>query len=391
MKIINLDYLSANPLAPEVREAMIEAMGSSMGNPSSPHQLGDRAADALSKARQSVADLVNADSSKEIIFTSGGTESVNLAIKGVAWAKQGKGRHIITSNIEHTSVQKCLKRLRMSDYTVTSVPVDERGMVNPDDVAGAITDETILVTIMHGNNEIGSLQPIREIGQITREKKIAFHTDAVASAGVVPVDVQDLGVNLLSLSANQFYGPSGVGALYLKKGTGLWPLLDGGMQENNKRAGTENILGIIGMGVASDLAKRDMEKRIAHSLKIKKRLTAGLNEKISEIYINGHPEKSLPNLVSTSIKYIEGEGIVLMLDEENIIGATRSACASGALQASHVLLSIGRDFAEAQGTLVFTFGDGVEEEDIDKTLDVLADSISTLRNMSPLYRKRNQS
>ena len=278
----------------------------------------------------------------------------------------------------------------MMDYRVTSVSVDEYGRVDPNDVADAIRDDTILVTIMHSNNEIGTIQPIGEIAEITRAKKVIFHSDAVDSVGVVPMDVQKLGVDLLSFAANQFYGPSGVGGLYIRRGTRIWPLFDGGVQENNKRAGTENLIGIIGMGDAAQLAEREMDFRIKHSRKLKDRITEGLKKRIDDIYINGHPELSLPNLVSVSVKHIEGEGIVLMLDEENIAVSTRSACAAGALQASHVLLSIGRDFADAQGTLVITFGRDTTEAEIDRFLSVLEEVVETLRNMSPLYIKTKQ-
>jgi cysteine desulfurase len=387
MKLINLDYLSANPLLPEVQEAMIAAIRANHGNPSSPHQVGDLAAEALEKARESAARLINSPSPQEIVFTSGGTESINQAIKGVALANTKKGKHIVTSNIEHNAVLRTLRRLRMMDFKVSSVGVDDTGRVNPEEIAKAITEETILVTVMHSNNEIGTLQPIEAIGRITREKKIPFHCDAVTSVGVVPVDVQKLGVDLLSFSANQFYGPSGVGSLYIRSGTSLWPLLDGGVQENNKRAGTENLIGIIGLGTAADLAVREMDSRIRHCLALKKKLIQGLKDHIEDIFINGHPELSLPNLVSVSIRYIEGEGIVLMLDEEKILVSTRSACAAGALQASHVLLAINRDFADAQGTLVITFGEETTEADIDRFLAVLKNVVQTLRDMSPLYKK----
>jgi cysteine desulfurase len=390
VSILNLDHLAANPLLPEVQEAMIEAIKKNYGNPSSQHQLGDEAAAALHKAREQVAALINSPVLKEVVFTSSGTESVNHAVKGVAFANAEKGRHIVTSNIEHNAVLRTLRALKMMDYKVTSVPVDEYGLIKPGDVADAIRDDTILVTIMHSNNEIGTIQPIEEIGQITQEKKVIFHCDAVDSVGVVPIDVQKLGVNLLSFAANQFYGPSGVGGLYIRRGTRIWPLLDGGVQENNKRAGTENLIGIIGMGVAAELAAREMEFRIKHARKLKQTLIEGLQSRIEDILINGHPELSLPNLVSVSVQYIEGEGIVLMLDEENIAASTKSACAAGALQASHVLLSIGRDFADAQGTLVITFGRDTTEADIERFLEVLEEAVQTLRNMSPLYIKAMQ-
>ncbi len=391
MSIINLDHISANPLRPEVQEAMIAAIKKICGNPSSPHTLGDEAAEALDRAREAVAGLINAASPKEIVFTSGGTESINHAIKGVAAAGAGKGKkHIVTSNVEHNAVLKTLRRLKMSGYDMTSVSVDKYGRVNPDDVAAAVTDETVLISIMHGNNEVGTIQPIKEIARIAHEKKVTFHTDAVASTGVVPIDVQELGVDLLSFAANQFCGPSGVGGLYVRKGTSLWPLLDGGAQENNRRAGTENLIGIIGMGAAAELASKEMEFRAKHSAGLKQKLIEGLKEKIEDIRINGHPEFSLPNLVSVSIAYIEGESIVLMLDEENILASTRSACASGSLRASHVLSSIGLDWADAQGTLVITFGRDNTEADIDRCLDALCEVVATLRNMSPLYPKARQ-
>jgi cysteine desulfurase len=385
-----LDYLAANPLLPEVQESMIKAIKKNYSNPSSQHQLGDEAVAALQLAREQVAGLINSPVLKEVIFTSGGTESINHAVKGVAFANANKGKHIVTSNIEHNAVLRTLRILKMMDFRVTSVPVDEQGRVNPDDVAAAIRDDTILVTIMHSNNEIGTIQPIEEIAQITRDKKVIFHSDAVDSVGVVPIDVQELGVDLLSFAANQFYGPSGVGGLYIRRGTRIWPLIDGGVQENNKRAGTENLIGIIGMGVAAEFATREMEFRIKHARKLKQKLIAGLQSRIEDILINGHPELSLPNLVSASVQYIEGEGIVLMLDEENIAVSTKSACAAGALQASHVLLSIGRDFADAQGTLVITFGRDTTEADIERFLEVLEEVVQTLRNMSPLYIKAMQ-
>ena len=390
MSIINLDYLAANPLLPEVQESMIEAIKKNYSNPSSQHQLGDEAVAALQLAREQVAGLINSPVLKEVIFTSGGTESINHAVKGVAFANANKGKHIVTSNIEHNAVLRTLRILKMMDFRVTSVPVDEQGRVNPDDVAAAIRDDTILVTIMHSNNEIGTIQPIEEIAQITRDKKVIFHSDAVDSVGVVPIDVQELGVDLLSFAANQFYGPSGVGGLYIRRGTRIWPLIDGGVQENNKRAGTENLLGIIGMGVAAEIAAKEMEFRVKQATKLKEKLVTGLQERIKDVFINGHPELSLPNLVSVSVQYIEGEGIVLMLDEENIAVSTKSACAAGALQASHVLLSIGRDFADAQGTLVITSGRDTTEADIERFLEVLEEVVQTLRNMSPLYVKAMQ-
>lgn len=391
MKIINLDHLSARPLLPEVKEAMIQVIQGDFGNPSSQHRLGDKASEVLAQARSSVMGLIHCASEREVVFTSGGTESVNHAIKGVALAKAEKGRHIVTSNIEHNAVLRSLRRLKMMDYEVTSVPVDRYGMVDPGAVAAAIRDDTILVTIMHSNNEIGTIQPIREIAAITRPRKILFHTDAVDSVGVVPMDVQELGVDLMSFASNTFYGPFGVGGLYVRRGTAIWPLLDGGVQENNKRAGSENLIGIAGMGVAAKLAERDMKIRTEHTLRLKGFLLRELPNYIDEYTVNGHPEQCLPNLVSISIKYIEGESVVLLLDEEGIAVSTRSACAAGALQASHVLLSIGCDFADAQGTMVIAFGMENTEEDLLRFLEALKGAVQTLREISPLYPKTVRS
>ena len=312
MNYTYLDHISANPLLPEVKEAMIEAINEGYYNPSSQHTPGERAAEALVTARNSVAELINASDPKEVVFTSCGTESVNHGIKGVALALAEKGRHIVTSNIEHNAVIRSIRRLKSMDYRVTSVPVDVYGRVNPADVAEAITDQTILVSIMHSNNETGTIQPIEEIGKITKEKGVLFHVDAVDSVGVVPIDVNALHVDLLSFASNPFYGPTGVGGLYIRRGTRILPLLEGGIQENNKRAGTENLIGIVGMGVAAELALRDMDARMAHTRKLKDKLLRELPEYIDEYLINTHPEHSLPNLVSVSVKYIEGESVMLM-------------------------------------------------------------------------------
>ncbi len=386
MDTIYLDHISATPLHPMVKEVMIDYLTKSFGNPSSQHRLGDESSEALERARQEVARLINAKP-EEVIFTSGGTESINHSIKGVALAKAEKGKHIITSNIEHNAVLRALRILKMMGYRVTSIPVDGFGMVDPKEVEKAITRETILVSIMHANNEIGTLEPIAEIGKITRERGVSFHCDAVASAGVVPIDVEEMGVDLLSMAANQFYGPSGVGALYIRQKTKVWPLLDGGVQENNRRAGTQNTVGIVGMGKAAELAIKEIPQRTEHFLQLKKALVDGLGS-IDKIFMNGHPSENLPNLVSFSVGYVEGESMMIMLDEEGICVSTRSACAAGALQASHVLLSIGRDFVTAQGTLVFSFGITNTLEEVERTMKVLKKTVAFLRNISPLYHKR---
>jgi cysteine desulfurase len=391
MRIINLDHVSSKPLLPEVKKVMIAAIEKDYHNPSSQHKSGEEAAGVLQKARGAVAALLNCKTPQEIVFTSGGTESVNHALKGVAMANEDKGKHIITSNIEHNAVIRSLRRLKSAGFAVTSLPVDPAGRVNPKDVAEAITKDTILVSIMHSNNETGTIQPIEEIGKITREKKVIFHSDAVDSVGVVPIDVQALGVDLLSFASNTFYGPPGVGGLYIRRGTRIFPFLDGGVQENNKRAGAENLLGIIGCGKAAELALQNMDKRLRHLRTLKNKLLLQLPLWLDEYIINTHPEFSLPNLVSISIKYIEGESVMLMLDDENIAVSTRSACATGSLRASHVLMSLGLSHADAQGTLVISFGIDNTGEDIDTFLKALKRVVSTLRDISPLYRKEPNS
>jgi cysteine desulfurase len=391
MGIINLDHISSNPLLPEVKTAMINAINADYHNPSSQHSAGEVAAALLDKARTAVADLINCTTPKEVVFTSGGTEAVNHAVKGVALANAKKGNHIITSNVEHNAVIRSLKRLNGQGFKITSLDVDPLGRVDPQAVADAITDKTILVSIMHSNNETGTIQPIEAIAEITRKHKLLLHTDAVDSVGVVPMDVQKLGVNLMSFGSNTFFGPTGVGGLYIRRGTMIWPLLDGGVQEHNKRAGTENLIGIIGMGVAAELAHRNMEERLAHLEKLKAKLLSGISQTIEDIIVNTPAEDSLPNLVSVSVRYIEGESVMLMLDDDGIAVATRSACATGSLRASHVLLSIGRSHADAQGTLVVTFGIENTESDVDHFLASLQKVVKTLRDISPLYQKTKQT
>jgi cysteine desulfurase len=389
MTIINLDHISSKPLLPEVKTAMIEAIEADYHNPSSQHKSGELAAEALAQAREQVGSLVNSAMPKEIVFTSGGTESVNHAIKGIAMANAEKGKHIVTSNIEHNAVIRSLRRLKSAGFKVTSLSVDPSGRVNPQDVADAITDETILVSIMHSNNETGTIQPIENIAKITRDKKVIFHSDAADSVGVVPIDVQAMGVDVLSFAANTFYGPTGVGGLYIRRGTRIFPLLDGGVQENNKRAGAENLIGIIGMGAAAELAARDLESRLGHLNALRNKLLTELPNHIDEYILNTHPQHNLPNLVSISIQYIEGESVMLMLDDDDIAISTRSACATGSLRASHVLLSLGLSHADAQGTLVISFGIDNTEEDVMVFLRSLQNVVTTLRDISPLYSKRN--
>lgn len=391
MGMINLDHISFNQLLPEVKTAMIGAINKDFGNPSSQHTKGEEAAAELDKARDSVARLINAKLPREIVFTSGGTESVNHAIKGTAFANQSKGKHIVISNIEHNAVIRSLKRLQGMDFRVTSISVDSSGRVNPKDVADAITDETILVSIMHSNNETGTIQPVEEIAEITKARKVIFHVDAVDSVGVVPIDVQALGADLVSFASNPFYGPTGVGGLYIRRGVRVWPLMDGGVQENNKRAGTENLVGIIGMGVAADLAHRDMAARIDHLKGLRSLFLKKLPDAIDDYIVNTNLDHSLPNMASISLQYIEGESVMLLLDDDGIAVSTRSACATGSLRASHVLLSLGLSHADAQGTLVLTFGIENTEEDVLFFLKSLKNVVTTLREISPLYNQTNAS
>ncbi|MFY9943297.1 MAG: cysteine desulfurase family protein [Desulfobacterales bacterium] len=387
MNVINFDHISSNQILPEAQDAMIAAIREGYHNPSSQHTAGEKALAALEQARAAVAALITAGDSKEVIFTSGGTESVNHAIKGVALANAEKGKHIIISNIEHNAVIRSVKRLKSQGFQVTSISVDESGRVNPDDIAKAITDKTVLVSIMHSNNETGTLQPIAEIARIVKSRNIIFHTDAVDSVGMLPIDVQALGVDLLSFAANTFYGPTGVGGLYIRRGTRIWPLLEGGVQEHNKRAGTENLIGIIGAGVAAEAARRDMHERMAHLTGLRNKLLTDLPGYIDDYIINTNLEHCLPHMLSVSVKYIEGESVVLMLDDENFAVSTRSACATGSLRASHVLLSIGLSHADAQGTLVIAFGVENTAAEVDRFLEALRKVVTSLRNISPLYQK----
>ena len=390
MGVSYFDHLSGTPLHPRVKEAMINHIKTIYGNPVSDHQVGQQAAQALDAARAQVAALINADPS-EIVFESGGTESVNHAIKGVAIGMREKGNHIVTTNIEHKSVLNSLRTLRLLDYTVTSLDVDPYGLVDPAAVEAAITPGTILISIMLANNEIGTIEPIADIAKIAQKHKVVCHTDAVDAVGVIPVDIKTLGVDLLSMAANQFYGPPGVGALYVRKGTRVWPLVDGGMQENKRRAGTENLIGIVGMGVAAEVAKEEMPERLPRIKALRDKLRDGLVARVPDIVINGHPTQCLPHLVSASIKFIEGESLMLMLDEEGIAVATRSACASGSLRASHVLISTGMDFATAQGTLLFSLGRDTTEADVNRVLEVMPPIVQTLRDMSPLYKQKQST
>ncbi|MDD5156254.1 MAG: cysteine desulfurase NifS [Candidatus Omnitrophica bacterium] len=387
MERIYLDYAATTPCDPRVSEAMQPYFFEKFGNPSSIHSFGQEAKKGIEDAREITSGFLGAKP-EEIVFTSGGTESNNSAIKGVAYALNSKGNHIVTSSIEHHAVTEPAKFLEKHGFKVTFVKVDKYGLVDPQDIKKAITDKTILISVMHANNEIGTIEPISEIGRIAREKDIYFHTDAVQTVGHIPVDVNELGVDLLSLSAHKFYGPKGVGALYIRKGTRLERFLHGGGQERSRRGSTHNTPGIVGMGRALELCKEKMREEAQFQTRLRDRLIKELPEKIPDIYLNGHPQKRLPNNVNFSIKYIEGESILLNLDMLGIAASTGSACTSESLEPSQVLLAIGLSHEIAHGSLRLTLGRWTKEEDIDYLLEHLPAIVQNLRAMSPLYEKK---
>jgi len=387
MKRIYLDYAATCPTDPEVIQAMEPYFFDKFGNPSSIHTEGQVAKKALEDAREKIASFLGAKP-EEIIFTSGGTESNNFAIQGVAYAQEKKGNHIVTTTIEHHAVSEPCKFLEKKGFKVTYVGVDKYGLVSPSDIKKAITDKTILVSVMHANNEIGTIEPIAEIGKIVREKGVYFHTDAVQTTGHVPINVDSLNVDLLSLSAHKFYGPKGVGALYLRKGTRIERFLHGGDQEKGRRASTHNTPGIIGLGKAIELCQEKMESELKFQIGMRDKAIKELKNRISEVYLNGHPSLRLPNNINLSVKYIEGESILLNLDMLGIAASTGSACTSTSLEPSHVLLAIGLSHEIAHGSLRFTLGRWTQEADIDYLLERFPQVVDKLRSMSPLYPVR---
>ena len=390
MKRIYLDHAATTPTRPEVAEAMLPYFTEAFGNPSSVYSYGQEARQAVEEARSRVAQLIGAKS-EEIIFTSGGTEANNFALKGVAYANESKGNHIITSSIEHHAVLEPCKLLEKRGFKVTYLPVDKYGLVDPDDVRKAVTPKTILISVMHANNEVGTVEPIEEIGSIAREAGIYFHSDAVQTAGHIPLNVDELNVDLLSVSAHKFYGPKGVGALYVRKGTKLIPLVHGGEQEKRRRAGTENVPGIVGLGKAAELAGKEMSKEAEQLVRLRDKLIRGLKEKIEHIHLNGHPRKRLPNNVNISIDFVEGESVLLNLDLEGICASTGSACSSQSLEPSHVLLALGIPPERAHSSLRFSLGRENTDADIERVLDVLPAIVARLRAMSPLWKSGKRS
>ena len=385
MRRIYLDHAATTPTRPEVVKAMLPYFTDAFGNPSSIYSYGQEARGAVEEARTKVAELIGARS-EEIIFTSGGTEADNYALKGAAYANERKGNHIITTSIEHHAVLEVCKFLERRGLKITRLPVDKYGLVDPDDVKRAITDKTILISVMHANNQVGTIEPVEEIGKIAREAGVYFHTDAVQTLGHIPVNVDKLKVDLLAISAHKFYGPKGVGALYVRKGTRLVSLMHGGEQEKRRRAGTENAPAIVGLGKAVELDGQEMGKEAERLAYLRDKLIKGLVEKIDHIRLNGHPTRRLPNNVNVSVDFVEGESMLLNLDLEGVCASTGSACSSASLEPSHVLLALGLSPEQAHGSLRFTLGRENTEADVERVLEVLPGIVARLRAMSPLLK-----
>jgi len=386
MRKVYLDNASTTPLRPEVRQAMMPFLDEIFGNPSSLHDWGDAARQAVEVAQAQVAQLIGADA-EEIIFTGSGTESNNFAIKGLVLAQQAKGKHVVASAIEHFSVLHSAKTLEKWGFELTLIPVDKYGVVDPEDIRKNLRKDTVLVSVMHANGEVGTIEPIEQIAKITRESNVVFHTDAVATAGTIPVNVRELGVDALSLAGNQFYGPKGVGALWVRKGLRIMPLLDGGVQEGGRRAGTENVPAIVGLGKAAELATANIAARVERLTPLRDRLLAGLPSKIDHVVVTGHPQNRLPGNASFCVEFIEGESMLMLLNSKGVAVSSGSACTSRALKASHVLIAMGIPHELAQGSLLFSFGIDNTPEDIDYVLEVMPDIVDRLRQMSPLYAK----
>ena len=388
MNIVYLDHAGATPVRPEVLEAMLPYFTEKFGNPSAVYDLGAAVKDAIEEQRAKVAALVGAEA-KNIIFTSSGAEANNLAMKGVCLALQQKGRHIIVSGIDHHSVLNGARYLeKFHDFEATFLPVDKYGRVDPERLAKALTPATVLVSIQHGSNEIGTIQDLASLAAVCRQARVLFHTDAIATAGLVPIDVKELGVDLLSLNGPGLAGPKGIGALYFRQGTRLVPQIHGGIQEDGRRGGTENVPGIIGMGKAAELARQELPQRAAYLRKLRDRLITGVLTEVPEVVFTGHPEQRLPGHASFCFEGIEGEALLFMLSRQGIYANTGSACASKALKTSPVLCAIGIRPDLAQGSLVFTLSTSNREEDVSAVLRELPAAVAKLRSFSPVWRKR---
>jgi cysteine desulfurase len=384
MTRVYLDRIAATPLLPEVREAMAPFLGEAFGNPQSLHAAGRLAQEAVEEAREDVAALVGARAG-EIYFTASGTEANNFAVKGLALGHQAKGRHIVVSAIEHSSVLNSVKALERQGFSATLVPVDGAGRVDPAEVEKALTKETTLVSVMTANSEVGTIEPIAAIAAAAKARGVLVHTDAVAAAGSVALDVQALGVDALSLAGDQFYGPKGGAALFVRKSVRILPLIDGGIQEGGRRGGTENVPAIVGLGRAARLAARDMEGRRAALVPLRDRLLDELPRRIERVLVTGSRTDRLSHHASFCVEFVEGEAMLLSLDMQGVAASSGSACTSKALKASHVLLAMGLDHATAQGSLVFSLVDGTAPADIDRLLEVFPPIVDRLRRMSPLW------
>jgi cysteine desulfurase len=386
MRKVYIDHAATTPIHPKVVEAMLPYLQEQFGNPMSLHGFGEGPREAMDEAREKVAALIGAEPN-EIFFTASGSEANNMAVKGVALMNRQKGQHVVVSAIEHQSVLNAAQTLEKLDFEVTQVPVDQHGLVDADDVVAAIRDDTTLVSVMHANNEIGTIEPVAEIARAVKKKAkgIVFHTDAVATVGTIPVNVKELGVDLLSLAGSQFYGPKGTGALFVRRGTRLMPLIDGGIQERGRRAGTENVPAIVGLGVAAELVKDGLAERAERLIPLRDRLIERLTSEIDRVYLTGHPTVRLPGHASVCVEFIEGESMLLMLDMQGIAASSGSTCTSRALKASHVLMAIGVEAALAQGSLVFTLGESNTVKDVDYVAQALPPIVDRLRQMSPLY------
>jgi cysteine desulfurase len=382
--VIYLDHASTTPTDPQVVEAMLPYFGEEFGNPSTVYSLGLSAAAAVQQARESIAGMIGAEPD-EIYFTSGGTESDNWAIVGAADVQRKKGRHLVTSTIEHHAVLETMEYLEKRGWEVTRVPVDHGGRVDPEEVRKSIRPDTAMVSIMYGNNEVGTIQPIAEIGRITREAGVLFHTDAVQTAGKIPLNVGELNVDMLSMSAHKFYGPKGVGLMYMRKRARITPYLHGGAQERNRRAGTLNVPGIVGMAKALEICRERMTEDAAREADLRDRLWKGLNENIEAIFVNGTMEHRLANNLNVRLDGIEGESMILMLDMEGICVSSGSACTTGSLEPSHVLLALGIPAELAHGSLRVTLGRSTTADDIDRFIKVFPPIVARLREMSPIW------
>ncbi len=386
MRKVYLDHSATTPVRPEVLEAMLPYLKDRFGNASSIHSFGREAKVALEESREKVAEILGATPS-EVYFTSGGTESDNLAIKGVAFASRNKGRHVITSQIEHHAVLESCGFLAKEGFEITYLPVDSFGLIDPEDLRKALRDDTVLVSIMHANNEVGTIQPIEELSQAAKEKGIYFHTDAVQSLGKLPIDVSKLAVDLISMSGHKIYGPKGVGAIYIRKGTRITPWAHGGHHERSRRAGTENVPGIVGFTRALELLNAEMEDHKRHTGNLAQTLYRKLVDTIPDVVMHGHPQKRIPNILSLSFKGVEGESVILSLDLKGVAVASGSACTSGTLEPSHVLSAMKVAPDIAQGALRFSFGRDNTMDDVDYVAGLLPEIIQRLRSISPLYVK----